>query len=170
MVFRYRLLSLLLHLADSPVNAEYLENPAEEQQKEEETVDWLALLREGEQEAEQWEEDDTLSDWSEEESERSEKVEKESEEVSGECEEEDYGWLEDMVREADSWVDTSLLGRYWEQGRAGGGGGSEHPEATVARRVEKQLEAAGELGVRSQRVTEYQVYWRLRTTYLCDYF
>jgi len=59
----YRLLSLLLNLAENPVNTDYI--PREiSQEPEKEEIDWLAILKDGEKSPKHFGSDSSLSEWS----------------------------------------------------------------------------------------------------------
>jgi len=172
---RYRLLSLLLHLADSPVNNVY-EPPVHSEEEREAQVDWLALLKEGEDELEPWDEDDTLSDWSDDEGNQEvclgpnldlpgEKAQvKGDQRLQEEVSEGD--WFQHQVLAAHDWVATQKEGLKPQA--------SPHSVARLTSKVEGQLEAAGGLGLGTQRTTEYQVIrevlWILRYPTNCPLF
>ena len=177
---RYRLLSLLLHLADSPVNNVY-EPPAPLDEEREAQVDlklhsfavsigslnyislqvdWFALLREGEDEPESWGDDDTLSDWSEEDDQEQDdgaslKTNQHRDQFhaqsSGEEEESKDSWFDDRISAAHNWVTSHKEDLRPVE--------NPHLVARLSNIVEDQLEAAGGLGLRSQRTTEYQVHF-----------
>ena len=165
---RYRLLSLILLLADSPVNHPYSPTPPE--LEEEEAVDWRALLREGEEEPPTWEgEEDSLSDWSEEEgeqvAEQEEQVEQELKRLTVNKEREAKPErLKEGEDVGEEWREG--LQRRWWLGEQEALPTSSHPAARFASRVEGEEERAGRVGGRSTRVTEYQavreVLWQLR--------
>jgi len=63
---KYRLLSFLLNLSSSPLHVDYI--PADSTpNEEEENIDWIALLKEGEESFQPLDSDDELSEWSDEE-------------------------------------------------------------------------------------------------------
>ena len=172
---RYRLLSLLLHLADSPVNNVYEPPVQSDEEREaqvdwhalnlllltlESQVDWLALLMEGEEELEPWGEEDTLSDWSDDEEEQEGHPSSSKANVPNEGNQ-DIGehmprkevsrdhWFKLQVSAAHDWVANQNEGLKPKD--------SPHSVARLTSEVEGQLEAAGGLGLRTQRTTEYQV-------------
>ena len=122
-------------------------------------MDWLALLKEGEDELEPWDEDDTLSDWSDDEGSQKDCLGPnldppgEKDQVKGDQrlqEEVSEGdWFKHQVLAAHDWVATQKEGLKPQA--------SPHSVARLTNKVEGQLEAAGGLGLRTQRTTEYQV-------------
>ena len=122
-------------------------------------MDWLALLKEGEEELEPWDEEDTLSEWSDDEGNQEDfpssklNVSGEGAQVIGEQrlkkEDSEGSWLKHQVLAAHDWVAAQKEGMTPKA--------SPHPVARLTSKVEGQLEAAGGLGLRTQRTTEYQV-------------
>ena len=121
-------------------------------------VDWFALLREGEEELESWGDDDTLSDWSEEGDQEQDdiaslKTNQHRDQFLAQSSEEEEGskdrWFDDRVSAAHNWVTSQKEDLKPVE--------NPHLVARLSNIVEDQLEAAGGLGLRSQRTTEYQV-------------
>ena len=122
-------------------------------------MDWFALLKEGEEELEPWDEEDTLSDWSDDEGNREDcpgsmlNMSGEGAQVIGEQkpkkEDSEGSWFEHQVLAAHDWVAAQKEGLTPKA--------SPHPVARLTSKVEGQLEAAGGLGLLTQRTTEYQV-------------
>ena len=123
-------------------------------------VDWFALLREGEEEFESWGDDDTLSDWSEEDDQEQDdgaslKTNQHRDQFhaqsSGEEEGSKDSWLDDRISAAHNWVTSHKEDLRPVE--------NPHLVARLSNIVEDQLEAAGGLGLRSKRTTEYQVHF-----------
>ena len=122
-------------------------------------MDWLALLKEGEEEPESWDEEDTLSDWSDDEGNQGDcpgsklNMPGEGAQVIGEQtpkkEDSEGSWFEHQVLAAHNWVAAQKEGLTPQA--------SPHSVGRLTNKVEGQLEAAGGLGLRTQRTTEYQV-------------
>ena len=122
-------------------------------------MDWLALLNEGEEDPESWDEEDTLSDWSDDEGNQGDcpgsklNMPGEGAQVIGEQkpkkEDSEGSWFEHQVLAAHNWVAAQKEGLTPQA--------SPHSVGRLTNKVEGQLEAAGGLGLRTQRTTEYQV-------------
>ena len=119
-------------------------------------MDWFALLKEGEEELEPWDEEDTLSDWSDDEGNLEDCPGSKGitpGEVIGEQkpgkEDSEGSWFEHQVLAAHDWVAAQKEGLTPQA--------SPHSVGRLTSKVECQLEAAGGLGLSTQRTTEYQV-------------
>jgi len=161
---KYRILSFLLNLASSPLHTDY--SPAElTPEEEEKRVDWLAVLREGEVPTQHLGDEEDLSDWSEdEEDDVSERVlnslVKPVEDVITRLSPEPSPY-EQELSDSQGWMSGHVQSPYWEQ---------EQTLATshnFASMVENLQEEGGKLGVRTNKLTEYQVLreilWMLRS-------
>ena len=160
---KYRLLSFVLQLATSPLEKEYtqLEISPEE---EESQIDWRQILREGESSPSPLGSESELSEWSEEEEEEGQtgddvKRREERVEEAGDVAGEESG-------PPDAWLREKVQCPYWAQEqtvRVESGQRS----ANIASITERLREEAGQLDVRTSKLTEYQLtrelLWMLRS-------
>lgn len=160
---KYRLLSFLLHLATSPLEKEY--SPLESSSAEEESeIDWRQVLREGEASLSPLGSESDLSDWSLEEEERQVTVGEEREdpgEAGGRG-----GGEEPPAPDPETWLREEVQFPYWAEEQVVRVESKER-SANIARITERLREEEGELKVRTNKLTEYQVIrelvWVLRS-------
>ena len=164
---KYRLLSFLLNLASSPLHVDY--TPAEiTPEEEEKRVDWLAVLRQGEVSPQPLGDEEALSEWSDDDDNNSEETEnpllKPGDDVVMKQESEFQSDSE--VLDSHVWFSENVQFPYWEReqpvvGRSSGLG------PNLANLVESLQEEKGKLGVRTSKLSEYQVLreilWMLRS-------
>jgi len=163
---KYRLLSFLLNLASSPLNTEY--SPADNTPEEEErTVDWLAVLREGEAPPEPLGDEEELSDWSDDDTDISEEVtNNKNRDMPVSVSPASVTSKDLPYADPATWFSDNIQFPYWEREQS-------LPcyssclDSNLANIVENLQETGGKLGVRTRKLSEYQVLrevlWMLRS-------
>jgi len=163
---KYRLLSFLLNLASSPLNTEYC--PADNTPEEEErTVDWLAVLREGESPPEPLGDEEELSDWSDDDSDMSEEVTNNKNcDMPVSVSPSSLSSKDLPCTDPATWFSGNIQFPYWEREQS-------LPcyssclDSNLANIVENLQEEGGKLGVRTKKLSEYQILreilWMLRS-------
>jgi len=163
---KYRLLSFLLNLASSPLHTDY--SPVDTTPEEEENrIDWLAVLREGEASPEPLGDEEELSDWSEEEEDLSEEVENNIYKCDVSATLSPIVTLTDVPHQnPDSWFSQNVQFPYWDKDQTLQCN-SYCIDSNLASVVENLQEEGGKLGVRTKKMSEYQVLrevlWMLRS-------
>jgi len=163
---KYRLLSFLLNLASSPLNTEY--SPADNTPEEEEkTVDWLAVLREGESPPEPLGDEEELSDWSDDDTDISEEVTNNKNCDMPVAVSPSNVTSKDLpYADPATWFSDNIQFPYWEREQSLPSYSS-CLDSNLANIVENLQEEGGKLGVRTRKLSEYQVLrevlWMLRS-------
>ena len=164
---KYRLLSFLLNLASSPLNTEYC--PADNTPEEEKgSVDWLAVLREGEATLEPLGDEEELSDWSDNDSDISEELMNNN----NQCDlpvivtPSNVSTIDRPGPDPATWFSENIQFPYWEREQSLPSNSS-CLDSGLANIVENLQEEGGKLGVRTRKLSEYQVLrevlWMLRS-------
>eukprot|EP00092_Neocalanus_flemingeri_P037301 GFUD01040623.1.p1 GENE.GFUD01040623.1~~GFUD01040623.1.p1 ORF type:complete len:962 (+),score=214.69 GFUD01040623.1:57-2942(+) len=167
---KYRLLSFLLNLASSPLHTDYCP-PDLTPEEEVKRIDWLAVLKEGELSPQPLGDEEELSDWSDEEegfSEENINPLLKGRDDKSESEESDSSICDLNISDSHSWLLDNVQFPYWEKEQVVRTT-TAHPQHSpdFANSVEKLLEDGGKLGVKTSKLSEYQVLreilWMLRS-------
>ena len=164
---KYRLISFLLNLSNSTLHTDY-SPPELTLEEEEKRVDWFALLREGEVSTQLLGDEEDLSDWSDdEEDDVSEEITKPTIKEFKETNEENNLIMCDfLITNSESWLAENVQFPYWVNDQIVGTDSS-HLSNNFSSLVEKQMEDAGKLVVRTSKLSEFQVLreilWMLRS-------
>lgn len=166
---KFRLLSLLLNLAEAPVAVPYNPEDSTPDEEEDEQIDWWALLKDGEKSPESLGSISDLSEWSDSETEK---------EINEEVFLDDEGIATVVVTGLDKqeevvaaavdseiWIRNQIQFPFWKDEQVVKPK-SDALTANLAAVHEKFLEDSGKLDARTEKVTEYQllreILWMLR--------
>ena len=166
---RFRLLSFLLQLATSPLEQEY--SPLEISPEQEETpINWRQVLREGESSPEPLGSESELSEWSD--SDREDLNPEEGAADVAKIPDDQISELlesrlkDPVVEDPVSWLREKVQYPYWREEQTVRPESQER-SANIARITQAGREEGGEVGVRTNTMTEYQVVrellWMLRS-------
>ena len=160
---KYRLLSFLLQLSTNPISVDYSPRELSPEEEENNNINWIQLLREGEEPLEPLGSESELSEWSDDEESVSAKIDN-----NAEHSDDDTGDVPTQVIDDDhvEWMRENVQFPFWIKTQTVAVD-SDEPSATLAEDVEKMRVKSGEAGVESVKMSEYQVLrevlWMLRS-------
>lgn len=165
---KFRLLSLLLNLSEAPVSVDYDPEDCTPEEEEEEQVDWLALLKDGEKSPESLGSISDLSSWSDSEVEEDIDLEVALDDCIGTVVVTGLDKQQEIVTAAvdsETWMRNQVQFPFWKEEQVVKPK-SDALTANLACVHEKFLEDSGKLNARTEKVTEYQllreILWMLR--------